>query len=124
MGVTIYAGRLSEDKVLEPVLDIEQEGNSMDLSNRNGQIVLEAIGCGEGGALPISKVLEGARAWLESSEGRLSPMVADREHFGNCGAHIIDCGLPEGYLNRRILALYAMCIKGEALGADYISAHI
>lgn len=92
----------------------------INMSNRNGMIVLEALGmpCSDEdycGTFNLNHFLGLASSWLQKNIGKQDPGFETKQN-GN----FIDCGIPEGYVNNRVLQLVVLAQEGKASGADLL----
>jgi hypothetical protein len=116
MSVSFFACRRDGDRLSSLHEDIDDDVN---LSNSNGRLVLRSLGiepdpelCGQ---LPIVTFLNICRSWLRSNFGTPS-LEIETVVDGN----FIDCGIGEGYINRRVHELAVMAHKGREAGATDI----
>lgn len=116
MTTTVYGGTLDGNtmRAVGPL--------SIDLSNRNFVIAMDALGivadaCGH---MDIDQFLGLARQWLQRNINKPSAMVASREHRGDLGCTVIDLPLRAGYVNERIHQIVTMLASAKEQGATYV----
>jgi hypothetical protein len=95
-------------------------GDSINLSNRNGALVLAALGY-EYSSEPFEEDINyfqgRCRSWLRKNLNKPSEEIITF-YEGN----IVEMGLRAGYLNEKILELSKLASEGILLGADLFCA--
>lgn len=96
---------------------------AFNLSNDNAHRFMEALGYQADNhyLIPINEFIARITQWLKKNVGKPSGAVEPVETTFQGGAKIIDGGLPEGYLNKRMLQAAKIAREGKNLGATHIS---
>ena len=119
MTVTFYAGCL-KDEILEPAVDFH---TAPSFSNGNALLVLEMLGIDPGesyaGSMEIDPALGIMRGWLRAHINRPSAALAARVKRSAGHATIVDCGVEDGYVNRRVHEIAIMLAAGKVAGATH-----
>lgn len=108
-------------KLYEPV-----PGNhGANLSNRNAFIVLAALGVDDldmsCGGMPIDEFMGKAQSWLQAHIGKPSTKVETKVDVGDKRCTMVDFGIDEGYVNRRIREMVMLAQDGKAKGATHFT---
>ena len=114
MSMTFYAAAGRTGPV---VSDLD-----LNVSNDNAHRILSSLGYAAKWGLfdaPIDEFIARTSLWLQQNIDRPSAAVPDEVHAGK-GATLIECGLPENYLNMRIKALVDLAQAGRRLGATHL----
>lgn len=101
------------------------EDAGMTLSNGNARALLGALGFAldedDFAQLPIDEV---QRACLKALNGpaaqAVTPSTVSGAAVGEPGPTMIDCGRPEGYMERRLRKLAAIIARGRREGATHL----
>jgi hypothetical protein len=105
MSVSFYLGNLKDGvTTIDFVKDLD-----IDMSNGKARMVLNALGipdtddlCGQMDRVQFANL---CASWLQQHIGRQSAKIDESITRSALGATFIDCGVPEGYVNRRIREL-------------------
>lgn len=98
------------------------EDAGMTLSNANAEVLFAQLGfvvdSSEGFDLPIDEAGRAVLRGLNGAAARHSE--ARRIETGAGGATVVNCGVPEGYMQQRLQSLAAMIAKGRKHGATHL----
>jgi hypothetical protein len=105
MSVSFYLGNLKDDvTTIDFVKDLD-----INMSNSKARMVLNALGIPDtddlGGQLDRVQFANLCASWLQQHIGKQSAKIDTSVMRGTFGATFIDCGVPEGYINRQIRRL-------------------
>jgi hypothetical protein len=120
MSIDVYGGVLKK-RAEGPMM--ESVGNSINMSNRNFVIMMDALGiiCDEAcGHMDLDQFLGLARAWLRAHIDKPSAMVETRETVGDGGCTMIDLPLRAGYVNQAVHRVVTMLAQAKQQGATHV----
>jgi hypothetical protein len=127
MSITCYAGKQEGNAVsfVHTLDEIEDNPKaSVNMSNRNADIVLSALGVTlENGffEVGVEEFINRCTQFLRQSMTKgQQQKLDDVVHAEQGRVTIVDCGLPEGYVEQRVHQLVILAQEGKTLGANVV----
>jgi hypothetical protein len=121
MSITFSAGMIVEEGEVR-VAHAWPGVDEMNCSNANARAILTALGlpADECGTFNLKAAAAMCHLWLQAHIDAPDLGVPTTVERGALGAIMIDFGIPQGYLNRRIHELSVIAGAGIALGATHL----